>query len=337
MTEPNAFDETRLDRYLAGECSPAEDGAVRRLMAERPALASLIQALEGARLASPQTAKAHLPVAGNVDADWAAVAARAGITAPVTAPRSSAKAFSAHPRAISRRRWTAPALMAGAGFAVAALIYGSNRSTPSDVESQNFATVIGQHKVIKLADGSSVTLGPASTLRTTPDGRHATLVGEGFFEVARTSSRPFVVKTSSAFTTVLGTSFDIRAYPTDGETRVAVLDGRVQVNRGNVVSAGEVAHVDPSGRARVIRDNVALYQQWTTGRLDFVDTPISTVVQDLSRWYDVDVRVATPALANEHFTASFGGESLDYILHTLSVTLGARVDRQGRTVVLSRP
>jgi transmembrane sensor len=136
---------------------------------------------------------------------------------------------------------------------------------------------------------------------------------------------------------VLGTTFGVRAYPTDRETRVAVFSGRVRVNQGRALDAGDVARVAADGRATVAHENVEGYRGWVQGELTFMDTPILTVVNDLSRWYDVDIRIATPALANDHFSASFRNASLEHVLHTLSVTLGARVERHGRLVILHRP
>ena len=86
---------------------------------------------------------------------------------------------------------------------------------------------------ITLQDGSVVQLWPASTLRYPKDflpaERHVELEGEGFFEVSHDAARPFRVFTDKVVTTVLGTSFTVRAYAGKQEAQVVVRTGRVRV------------------------------------------------------------------------------------------------------------
>jgi ferric-dicitrate binding protein FerR (iron transport regulator) len=95
----------------------------------------------------------------------------------------------------------------------------------------------GRKSIILLSDGSKVTLNSNSTLTFQKnfegDTRTVQLTGEAFFEVAHHPSKPFIVKTGKLFTKVLGTKFDVNAYPNLHTVKVALLQGSVTVNVDN--------------------------------------------------------------------------------------------------------
>jgi transmembrane sensor len=115
---------------------------------------------------------------------------------------------------------------------------------------------------------------------------------------------------------------------------------------GVVLRAGERGLVAPSattGRdwsaARVAGPAVRVADDtaWTSGRLVFRDAPLPEVAGALRRWYGVELRVADPALAGRHLTATFHGEPLPDVLRVVGLALGARLERRGDTVVVRAP
>lgn len=80
----------------------------------------------------------------------------------------------------------------------------------------------------------------------------------------------------------------------------------------------------------------ASYLAWMHGRLVFDDVPLQQVLEELSRWYDADVRVADTTLATRRFTGVFSDEPLDSVLSALAPPMHVRVQRHGRTIVVSR-
>ena len=96
-------------------------------------------------------------------------------------------------------------------------------------------------KTVHLPDGSTVVLNTSSRLDDTKP-REVTLIGEGYFDIQKAPGQPFLVHTGKLTTRVLGTTFNIRAYPGDKSIQITVTKGRVQVmnaNRKHLGTLGE--------------------------------------------------------------------------------------------------
>ena len=210
-----------------------------------------------------------------------------------------------------------------------------------------YATARAQRAEVRLVDGSRVSLAPESRL-TVPaafDGprREVTLEGEAYFDVVHDTTRPFAVRAREAVVDDIGTRFAVRAYRSERAVRVVVTHGQVQL-RSRSAPAGSGALLDPGMLARIdsagataVRTGVdtARYVSWRTGRLDFSGTRLGDVAVELGRWYDVDVRLADPALAERRLTARVDGLALARVLDQLAISLDVRVTRRGRTVTLA--
>src|SRR5690606_19908100 len=102
-----------------------------------------------------------------------------------------------------------------------------------------FTTWIGERRMVSLSDGSELTLNARTSLRVDENAYGQSmrevelLAGEAFFEVAKDSSRAFIVQAGCLQTTVLGTSFNIQTYAEMEEQVISVYTGRVKVQRGN--------------------------------------------------------------------------------------------------------
>jgi len=153
----------------------------------------------------------------------------------------------------------------------------------------------GQYQVL-LPDGSKVWLNAASTLHfpTAFTGRERAveLVGEAYFEVAKNRLMPFKVRTAKQDVTVLGTQFNLNAYPDENETSTTLVEGMVKVHamaKDVVLAPGQQAQ---SGKALSVVSGVdtAAITAWRDGYFHFDRAGIEEVMRQLSRWYDVDVR-----------------------------------------------
>ena len=80
---------------------------------------------------------------------------------------------------------------------------------------------------------------------------------------------------------------------------------------------------------------VADHLAWMEGRLVFVGAPLSEVTQRLSRWYDIDVRLADESLEKVRFSGTFQTENPGYVLNLLAASAGARLSRSGAAYVLT--
>jgi len=315
-----------LDRYLAGEASSTDAAAVQEWLAQDSDHGRLLDDLRLIRRAAAGRAPKS-----STDGAWAKAV---GALRVAPQPRVS-------------RRLLMAALAAAA--VVIALIGGSALLRRARQWSE-FATRAAQRMVVRLPDGTQVTIAPRSRVRYAADyGTHRDLYldGEAYFQVAHDSQRPLRVHTAASVTEDLGTAFAIRAYADQVATEVVVAQGRVALGRADtttpsrapalVLGARDLGRLDSSGVATVRRGvDVGRYLAWTRGVLSFDGTPLGEVVRTLERWYNVEIRVADSALAARRLTATFQNESIDLVLQRIALTVGLRVERADGSVILLR-
>ena len=204
----------------------------------------------------------------------------------------------------------------------------------------------GRALPLALADGSTVTLQPGARLRYPARfggaQRVVQLEGEAFFEVFHDARHPFRVLTDQLETTVLGTSFAVRAVPGQGAATVRVRTGRVRVQ----ARPGQPA---PAEAAVVLRPNqqvtyrpaapalrpvlVAQPALLAPQPLAFEERPVTEVLRSLEAGYGVPIRYDGAALAGCTVTLRFGTETLFEKLDLLSRVLGARYERTPDAIV----
>jgi transmembrane sensor len=315
-----------LDRYLAGEASAADVEAVREWLADDVEHARLLEDLRFIRRVAGEK-----PPPSSAAAAWA----RAVHT---LAPRPKPRVW---------RRLLMATLAAAA--VIVALIGGSAvlRRTPQWTE---YATTAGQRTVIRLRDGTQVTLAPKSRVRYATEygrvHRDVYLDGEAYFQVSPDSQRPLRVHTAHSVTEDLGTAFVVTAYADQRATEVVVAEGRVALwgaeapgaRPALVLEARDLGRLDPNGVALLRRGvDIGRRLAWTRGgALGFDGAPLSDVVAALERWYDVEIRLADSALAARRLTATFTNEPIDLVLQRTALTLGLRVERAEGSVFLLR-
>lgn len=152
---------------------------------------------------------------------------------------------------------------------------------------------------VTLHDGTNVALNAGSELSFPSsfegaDERRVALRGEGYFEVAKDASKPFIVTTPEGLdVSVLGTRFNVQAYADDPQTQVTLLQGSVGVHHGThrvVLDNGWQAVFDRTSGAMTTRhaENAAGTMAWSQGVFYFDAAPLSEIIASLERWYDVD-------------------------------------------------
>lgn len=153
---------------------------------------------------------------------------------------------------------------------------------------------------ITLADGTEVTLNADSKLAfpTHFEGatREVQLQGEAFFKVSRDAHRPFVVKTGSITTKVLGTEFNIRAY-NKGNANVTLLEGSVEVQAGKAtkrLKPGEEAALQ-AGKIKVSCVETDGVVAWMFGDFYFDNAPLADIAKEIGKWYNVSVIFQDPS------------------------------------------
>lgn len=172
----------------------------------------------------------------------------------------------------------------------------------SDTGTNRIATPRGGQYSVVLPDGSKVWLNAASTLsypvNFAAKERRVTLQGEAYFEIAKNAGRAFKVITATQTVEVLGTHFNIDAYSDNAMVRTTLLEGSVKV----VTAPGTQLMLKPGEQARLNNQTGTLQKSnvseedviaWKNGYFIFNDTWLTDVLLQLSRWYDVQVDLAT--------------------------------------------
>ncbi|MBC9909155.1 FecR family protein [Chitinophaga varians] len=147
-----------------------------------------------------------------------------------------------------------------------------------------------------LADGTKVWLNAASSIRYptafTGKERSVEVTGEVYFEVAANVDQPFVVKVNHTAIQVLGTAFNINAYPEENYLSTTLVSGsiRVKTEKGSVLlQPGKAAAVMPDGSTTVSAANLKAVMAWKNGFFWFENADIKTVMRQLARWYNIEV------------------------------------------------
>lgn len=154
----------------------------------------------------------------------------------------------------------------------------------------------GRQYRLSLPDGSMVWLNVDAAIRYpvvfTGAERRVEVTGEAYFEIAKDISRPFIVSIDGKEEVkVLGTHFNINAYKENGPAMVTLLEGSVKVSEqefGVTLKPGEQSSFSRKG-FRVKKANIEQVMAWKMGFLDFDALPLDAVMQEISRWYDIDI------------------------------------------------
>ncbi len=253
---------------------------------------------------------------------------KASALAPVRLPRPTI-----HPR-----RFRYAAIAAGIALAVFAgvTLRGGGRT---------YATDLGGHQTVPLADGSKLELNTSTHVRTAVDAKQRVVwldKGEAYFEVAH-DGRPFVVYAGSRRVTVLGTKFSVRR---DGDkVLVAVIEGRVRVEPvkpikaapPTVITRGDtvIAEADSTLLAPKSVEKVESELAWRHGLLIFDKTTLAEAADEMNRYNRKKLVVDDPAVASVRISGSFDADSVDAFARLLRQGFGLKIDDQGDEIKIS--
>jgi ferric-dicitrate binding protein FerR (iron transport regulator) len=207
-------------------------------------------------------------------------------------------------------------------------------ATETTIRDSVISTAGGEQQEVILPDGSHVWLNSASSIRfpvAFASGQRAVeLSGEAFFDVKHADRMPFLIHSGAITTTVLGTAFDITAYPQQKNMRVAVQSGKVKVEAGNKV----LAVLERGRQVRVASDITSSQRDidtlsiaaWRTGNLVYKDEMLEDIISDLQRVFKDSIEIKTPSLKNTMITLSFNKrDGLQHALGMICRTTDSRL------------
>lgn len=192
----------------------------------------------------------------------------------------------------------------------------------------------GDIKDITLSDGTHIKLNSGSTL-VYPKSfgrkeRDVILYGEAFFSVAKDKSHPFIVHNGDMRIKVLGTKFNVKAYPDADNVTTTLVEGRIQLYsdcvRGNSVVMTpnmEAVYNRRTGRISLSDTDAKENCVWTLGDLNFENADLASIIYLMERHYDVKFIVLPGVNLNTKYSMNFKSyEKLDKVLHILSDVSG---------------
>lgn len=194
------------------------------------------------------------------------------------------------------------------------------------------ATLTGERKVFYLPDSSRVVLNENSTLRYqeafTGKERLVELTGEGFFEVQKNPSKPFVINSGNAQTKVLGTSFNVKAIDKAEEVTVTVSTGKVsfsslETNNQVILTPGFTGRMLGNGtvaKSKTIDDSSI---SWQT--LKYEGARLIEIESSLEKYFGVDISLSDNSLQHCTFTGTFTQPDLKEILAVLAASNGLSI------------
>lgn len=242
-----------------------------------------------------------------------------------------------------RKRWIRYAAAVVIVFLLAANIYQLFRDSPSSISTENRIEVpLGQRVSITLSDGTKVWLNAGSILsypsQFTLKDRSVRLDGEGYFEVVADEKHPFIVQTSMLDVKVLGTKFNVQAYP-DEDIAVSLVEGKLRVQAGQqttLMSTNElVTYSENLGLQHIKNKDIQHTIQWTSGEFMFIDRELAYIAKSLERHFDVTISIDTPELAEERFSCrTQQGATLEQVLDLLKSTKKIDYTINGKKVLI---
>ena len=178
-----------------------------------------------------------------------------------------------------------------------------------------------------LSDGTRIWMNAESLLRYPTsfigEKREVFLEGEAFFEVAKDAKHPFIVHTNRHSVEVLGTSFNISAYP-DYKVYTTLAEGRIKVSTAKVSVV-----LNPDQQAAY------LFTSWAKGNYEFRNTSLSEIVAQLSRWYNVDIYFKNESLKDKRFAGIiFRDEELNFAIEVIERVSNVHFTREEETIYI---
>jgi transmembrane sensor len=235
-------------------------------------------------------------------------------------------------RTAGRRRLALAASFAGVLILATSFWFLGDHSA-----TQRYTTAHGEQRSVMLADGSRVVLNTDTVLEVRLGARVRSvqlMQGEALFDVVHDAAHPFVVHANGNVISDLGTRFDVN----DGgqQTTVTVLDGLVNVERGNRaarLSRGQQL-VAGEGIWREGAADPAVTASWSRGQLAFSATPLAQAVADANRYAREQLVIADPRLGSIKVSGEFRIGNTQAFLRALESAFPIRVEQSGQTIRL---
>ena len=236
----------------------------------------------------------------------------------------------------------------------------------------NISTRPGSKSQVKLPDGTLVILNADSKL-SYPDNflgntREVTLVGEAFFKVTENKQKPFIIHSKAMDIKVLGTVFNVKAYPNESVSEATLIKGSIEVtltNRTNEkimlkpsekITVSNIAEPSKSNLKQAAssaikpvehiplialdqvsvdkKENIFKEIGWTQNKLMFKNESLQSIVTTLQRWYGLSIEIRAEKLKNLKFTGNFTEESFVQVMQALQLSYNFDFKKENNSIII---
>ncbi|MGQ8336198.1 FecR family protein [Sunxiuqinia sp. A32] len=232
------------------------------------------------------------------------------------------------------RKWKIAAvifMIIGIGSLSGILRYEFSSTDSGKLLYTTFTTPLGQNSKIVLPDQSVVWLNSGTTItynnHFSIDNRDVEIEGQAFFQVEHNEELPLIVNCRDLNVTVLGTKFDVNAYPDHTNIEIVLQEGKVELTHDNYKSFRQI--LNPGEKLEFDTENVGLnvsqvdiykYTSWKDGILIFKNDPMNEVLEKLERWYNIKIDVRNKEIYNLVFNATIVNQSVEEIFELIRYT-----------------
>ncbi|MFT6993502.1 MAG: transmembrane sensor [Maribacter sp.] len=223
----------------------------------------------------------------------------------------------------------------------------------SDVEKLVYNTLTvpyGKNFELQLSDGTTAHLNAGSSLKypvkfLKGKERHVFITGEAYLNVAKDSVHPFIVNTDELSIRVLGTQFNVTAYPEDDATDIVLVEGLVSLytevigfdmEKNTLLKPGFKGSFDRKKNSITSKAVItSTYTSWMDGELVFRNMSFGNILKKLERHFDVIIVNNNMELSQEYFNANFGSESIGNVLEELKMNYGIDYAVSGDEIIIN--
>jgi transmembrane sensor len=223
-------------------------------------------------------------------------------------------------------------------FTIWTLFFQESKQMPvelaqNEITWQEIHSPVGMRSHVVLPDGTNLWLNAGSQLRYSipfiRENREVELSGEAFLDVVKNEQSPFVVRTENTSVEVLGTQFNVNAYPETEQIQITLKEGKVKfrfqgddgVFKYSELKSNDLLEFDKTDKT-VIRENTNIekYIAWHQNIMILDDTSMPELAGLLEQWYGVKVVIASEEIRRYKFTTTFDNEPLHRVLELLEIS-----------------
>ena len=200
----------------------------------------------------------------------------------------------------------------------------------------------GEYNLV-LCDGTKVRLNSESSIKYpvhfSEKTRKVFLTGEAYFDVAKNKLKPFVINVDGSFVKVLGTSFNLRAYPNENNIETTLVEGSVELksksNKSTILSPGYQGVIDEYGNVSAKEVDISLYTSWIDGCLKFKHQRLEDIMNVLFRWYDINIFYMNSAVKDIEYSGTLKRyQSFEDVINFLELTGAVEFEVKGNSVII---